>query len=128
MTEKNLTDKEKIDAILQQFHINLAEFSRKLDVKTDTIYSVFFEKTKGFSMEILRKIAKAYPEISPYWLITGEGQMIVGDNNISINQGDNNRNNINANFDKLIELSSSQQQTISEQHQTIAQLVNMLNK
>lgn len=112
MTEKKLTDKEKIDAILQQFHINLAEFSRKLDVKTDTICSVFFEKTKGFSMEILRKIAKAYPEISPYWLITGEGQMIIGDNNISINQGDNNKNNINTDLAKLIELSASQQRTI----------------
>lgn len=40
MAKKNLTDKEKIDAILEKFQINFAEFSRILDVKLDTIYSV----------------------------------------------------------------------------------------
>lgn len=38
--------------------------------------------------------------------------MIIGDNNISINQGDNNKNNINTDLAKLIELSASQQRTI----------------
>lgn len=37
MNEKILTDKEKIDAILEKFQINLAEFSRNLDVKLDII-------------------------------------------------------------------------------------------
>lgn len=123
MNEKILTDKEKIDAILEKFQINLAEFSRNLDVKLDTIYSVFYEKTKGFSVEILKKIIKTYPEISPYWLITGEGSMLAADNSsILINQHDNNTATIaqSANLDKLIELSTSQQQTI-------AQLVSMLN-
>ena len=39
MNKKKLTDKEKIDAILEKFQINLAEFSRILDVKLDTIYT-----------------------------------------------------------------------------------------
>lgn len=37
MNEKKLTDKEKIDAILENFHLNLAEFSRILGVKIDDI-------------------------------------------------------------------------------------------
>lgn len=40
MNKKKLTDKEKIDAILEKFQINFAEFSRLLDVKLDTICSV----------------------------------------------------------------------------------------
>lgn len=127
MNEKKLTDSEKIKCILSQFNLKKSEFSTKSGISTQQVFDLIRGQISNLSRENMEKILKTYPEISPYWLITGEGQMIVGDNNISINQGDNNRNNINANFDKLIELSSSQQQTISEQHQTIAQLVNMLN-
>lgn len=127
MNKKNLTDKEKIDAILERFQINLAEFSRILDVKLDTIYSVFYEKTKGFSVEILKKIIKAYPEISPYWLITGEGEMVVSNAGIIQHHNGTATATQSANLDKLIDLSTSQQKTIADQHQTIAQLVSMLN-
>lgn len=82
MNNENLNDKEKIEAILEAFQLNIAEFSRKIDVKLDTIYSIFYEKTKGFSMEILKKIIKTYPEISPFWLITGEGDMIINNTGI----------------------------------------------
>jgi hypothetical protein len=40
MNEKKLNDKEKIEAILEKFQLNLAEFSRNIDVKLDTIYSI----------------------------------------------------------------------------------------
>lgn len=33
-------------------------------------------------MEILKKIIKTYPEISPFWLITGEGDMIINNTGI----------------------------------------------
>lgn len=42
MNEKKLNDKEKIEAILEKFQLNLAEFSRNIDVKLDTIYSIFW--------------------------------------------------------------------------------------
>lgn len=120
MNEKKITDKEKIDEILKYFHLSLADFSRKLDVKYDTICSVFFEKTKGFSPDIMRKIVKAIPEISPYWLITGEGEMICNNSGIIQHHNHTATATQSANLDKLIELSTSQQRTIEK-------LVNLIN-
>lgn len=120
MNAKNLNDKEKIEAILEKFQLNLAEFSRNIDVKLDTIYSIFYEKTKGFSVEILKKIIKVYPEISPFWLITGEGDMIVNNTGIIQHHNGTATATQSANLDKLIELSSSQQRTIEK-------LVNLIN-
>lgn len=121
MNAKNLTDKEKIDDILKYFQLNLAEFSRKLNVKTDTLYSVYFGKTKGFSVDLLRRIVKELPELSPYWLITGEGDMIASNSGIIQHHNHTATATQSANLDKLIELSASQQRTIEK-------LVNIINK
>ena len=97
---------------MSQFNLKKSEFSTKSGISTQQIFDLIRGQISNLSRENMEKILKAYPEISPYWLITGEGQMIIGDNNISINQGDNNKNNINTDLAKLIELSASQQRTI----------------
>lgn len=126
MNEKKITDKEKIDAILENFHLNLAEFSRILGVKIDDIYSVYYEKVKGLSPLLMRKIVKQYPAISPYWLLTGEGDMTISDNingNSNVIQHHNGKALVenSANIDKLVELASSQQRTIEK-------LVNLIKE
>lgn len=96
---------------MEKFQLNLAEFSRNIDVKLDTIYSIFYEKTKGFSVEIFKKLIKVYPEISPFWLITGEGDMIVNNTGIIQHHNGTATATQSANLDKLIELSSIDEPT-----------------
>lgn len=123
MSVKKLNDSEKIVEILQYFNLKKSEFSTKTGISTQQIFDLIRGQIANLSRENMAKIISAYPEISPYWLITGEGSMLAAENSgIMINQHDHNTATIahSANLDKLIELSASQQRTIEK-------LVNIIN-
>lgn len=80
MQKKFLTDKDKIQAILQFYQIKITEFAKKIGVDDQQIYGITGGKTQWMSNEILSGIAKNCPEISLYWLITGEHSIEVADN------------------------------------------------
>ena len=117
MSENKLSDKEKIENILAYFQIKKTDFAQRTGIFPQQVYDMMRGHIAKLSRENMENILDAFPEISPYWLITGEGDMIVGDNNVNVtiaNHGNNNNNNVNANVDKLIELSASQQRTIEK--------------
>lgn len=123
MNENKLNDSEKINYILKHFAIKISEFATKTNIPRQQIADLIREHIANLSRENMAKIIAAYPEISPYWLITGTGQMLIGENSGSmISQHHNKTATVNqsANLDKLIELSSSQQRTIEK-------LVNLIN-
>ena len=78
MNEKNFTDKEKLAQMATFYGLSFAEFSRKLGVKNQEMYQLKSGKQSYFSHSTLEKITKNCPEISLYWLITGEGSMLAG--------------------------------------------------
>ena len=77
-TKKNFMDWEKLNEICQYFGVTMAEFATKNDLKKSEIYQVSGKKQLYFSRDTLINIVKNCPEISPYWLITGEGSMLGG--------------------------------------------------
>ncbi len=93
MNENNLTDKEKITQILDYFQLKKSEFAQKIGVKDMHIYDLLRGQIGNLPRETLEKIVRAFPEISPLWLITGNGSMLNADNTnsgIMITQRDNN--------------------------------------
>lgn len=65
----------------------------------------------------MAKILASFPDISPYWLITGEGSILaatIEQGNVTITNGGNNYNHSFANLDALIEMAASQQRTIEK--------------
>ena len=73
--ENFLIDSEKLTEICRYFGLNLANFAAKNELKTQELYAISGGKQKEFSRQTLVGIAKHCPELSLYWLITGEGRV-----------------------------------------------------
>ena len=78
MSENFFSDKEKLARMTAYYNLSFAEFSRKIGVKNQELYMLNSGKQQYFSHTSLEKIATACPEISLYWLITGNGSMLAG--------------------------------------------------
>jgi plasmid maintenance system antidote protein VapI len=79
-TTQNMNDKDKIEALLKHFELNVNEFSEKLGLQSpNTIYYVQRERN-GISSKLATKILNTFPEISSDWLISGNGKMLKHNN------------------------------------------------
>ena len=76
--KKFSTDKEKLEQILKFSMLDKAKLGRKIGVENQELYQIANGKQSEFSRSTMVKLVKIFPEISPYWLITGEGSMLSG--------------------------------------------------
>lgn len=60
--------------LIEEKKITIAEFERKIGVKSPTI-SKIIERNSKISQDILYKCIIAYPELDPMWLLSGKGDM-----------------------------------------------------
>ena len=127
MNENFLLDCEKLQQICAFFGLNLAKFATKIGIKNQELYAISSLKQKEFSRATLTAIAKSCPELSPYWLITGEGSMLAGTaahhNAVATDHG-----KATVNHTEGGSVLESQQATIRDQAETIKQLTLILAK
>ena len=123
--KKNFSDTEKLMQILRFYGLKIVDFGEKIGVNSQVIYNLSCKNLKYFNRDMLDGIAKNCPEISLFWLITGEGSMLAG----AVEQHNINGDNLNNSQKSTIPDSVVQElaSTNANQQQTIAQLVNMLN-
>lgn len=131
--EKKLGTPEKLRQILEFFHLNNEQFAQKIGVPTGKLYDINRGQIKNFSIEVLEKILETCPEISPIWLITGKGSMLVtgGSSNTAVgNSGNveqgrnvtiNSSPEDNARFDRLIAL-------LEKEHEERTRLLSVIEK
>ncbi len=66
--------KERLKSILEQLDLTSAEFADRLGVQRSSVSHILSGRNyPGF--EFIQKIIRYYPQISPDWLIMGEGIM-----------------------------------------------------
>lgn len=76
MRNKNIS--ERLRLVLESKKLSIRSFSRTIHCADTTIGAILHEKAEP-NFSTLYSILEAYPEISPKWLITGEGEMYVSD-------------------------------------------------
>lgn len=72
--QQNMTDKEKIELIIQEKHLNNTQFCNEVCIATGTLSHILNGRTQP-TLNILRSIAMAFPDINPAWLFYDEEPM-----------------------------------------------------
>lgn len=71
--------KNRIFKVMKWTGLNLSQFADALQVSPALLSSVKSERTKP-TLLLVENIKRIYPEVDVNWLITGEGEMLVGGN------------------------------------------------
>ena len=71
-----MTDKEKIELIIQDKHLNSTQFCNEVGIVPGTLSHIRSGRTEP-SLNILRSIAPAFPDINPAWLFYGAEPMYL---------------------------------------------------
>lgn len=74
-----MTDKERIETIMSEYHLNNVAFCNKVGMNQATLSNIL-RGTTNPSLPVLRSIKDAFPEISTDWLYEGEGEMLKTEN------------------------------------------------
>ncbi|MBQ6965383.1 MAG: helix-turn-helix transcriptional regulator [Bacteroidaceae bacterium] len=69
-----MTDKEKIELIIQDKHLNSTQFCNEVCIAPGTLSHIRNGRTEP-TLNILRSVAQAFPDINPAWLFYGEEPM-----------------------------------------------------
>lgn len=69
-----MTDKEKIELIMQEKHLNNTQFCNEVCIAPGTLSHIRSGRTEP-SLNILRSVSQAFPDINPSWLFYDEGDM-----------------------------------------------------
>lgn len=79
-----MTPKEILEYILSQEKITYAQLSKDMNLsRAQSLYDIRDGKVKRISDNYASKIIAAYPKYNRVWLLTGEGEMLVGENTAS---------------------------------------------
>ena len=77
---KTLTPPQIIEALAEYLKISVAELSQKAGYeRAQSFYDVLNGKTKNISPKMANNIVSAFPEINKDWLLTGNGEMLIED-------------------------------------------------
>ena len=69
----------RIKIFLQEMSISVTQFADACNISRPTISQILNYRNKRISDEIVTKIHAAFPQLSVYWLLFGEGSMFYGD-------------------------------------------------
>lgn len=124
--KRKLSDTEKLLQILQFYGLKIVDFGEKIGVNSQSVYNLSCENLKNFNRDMLDGIAKNCPEVSLYWLITGEGSMLGG----VVEQHNVNGDNLNNSQKSTIpdDIVRTLTDTNASQQRTIEKLVNLIKE
>ena len=76
-----MTIPERINAIIDYYGLNPQRFAQRIGVKSkQAVYNLLYGQTRSLSESMISKITSAFPDVSRYWLITGDGEMLLSTN------------------------------------------------
>lgn len=135
-----MSAKDQMKAILSYVGMDAKPFAESLGYdRAQRIYDVLNGKTKSLSLSLRTDIRAKYPVFNETWLVSGEGDMVTGDDEylkrLASNTVKGNGNNVNygkdnvISFDqRLLEIIEKQQETIAKQTFQIGKFLDVIDK
>jgi len=74
---------ERVKKIIDYKKLSVLKFEKNIDTGNNSIGTAI-RRNSNLSGNILSKILNVYPEISPSWLLTGKGEMLLKDENTAL--------------------------------------------
>ena len=71
-----MTDKERIEYIINKSEMTYAEFSARTGISPATLSHIVSGRSKP-TLAIMRGILSGFPEINPQWMFMGEGEFCI---------------------------------------------------
>ena len=76
-----MTAKEILEEVLSYTEMTVNSLASEIGLtRAQALYDIQNEKTKSITKSMADRINQKFPELSRVWLLTGEGSMIVGNN------------------------------------------------
>ncbi len=69
-----MSDKERIQMVMDHYQLNNANFCTKVGLNQATLSNILGGRTNP-SLQVLRSIIDAFPEINPNWMFIGDDEM-----------------------------------------------------
>ncbi|MBR1667117.1 MAG: helix-turn-helix transcriptional regulator [Bacteroidaceae bacterium] len=95
-----MTDKEKIELIIQDKHLNSTQFCNEVCIAPGTLSHIRNGRTEP-TLNILRSIIQAFPDINPAWLFYGEEPMYKNSDSPTPQEADENDTYLNSHADDV---------------------------
>ena len=73
-----MTDKERIEYIINKSEMTYAEFSARTGISPATLSHIVSGRSKP-TLSIMRGILAGFPDINPQWIFMGEGEFCLQD-------------------------------------------------
>lgn len=70
---------QRVKAIIEEYGLSKSAFAKRIGMEQTTVNNQLLGK-RGVSFDLARKTLSAFPDISPGWLLTGEGEMLKSEN------------------------------------------------
>lgn len=74
-----MNDKERIEAIIRDKNLSNVEFCNQTAMAPSTLSHIISQRTKP-TIAILRNVVEAFPDINPMWILLGQGEMYLPQN------------------------------------------------
>lgn len=69
-----MSDKERIETLMQSLNFSARQFAAEIHVQPGTISNMMAGRNNP-SLEVMKRIMERYPTLNPEWLIAGRGEM-----------------------------------------------------
>ncbi len=76
-----MTSKQRILKYIEYKKYSIREFARKCDFS----HTIFQNEKSALGADNLEKIITNYPEINLLWIVTGKGEMLIGNDKKEVN-------------------------------------------